>query len=211
MCGIFGLLSNTAEDQSALRPRLLLTQQALKHRGPNDTGLEFYCVKKATGTPSALLALGHTRLSIIDLSAGGHQPMHSSDKRFTVAYNGEIYNYRELRRELKGLGYTFDTESDTEVLLAAWSRWGVAGLRRLIGMFAFAIHDRADESLTLVRNALGGNPLFNKMEASGGFFAPGISALTTFYPKSLRLIFKQVILTWCTVCMITPRKPFTRE
>jgi asparagine synthase (glutamine-hydrolysing) len=125
----------------------------------------------------ATLALGHTRLSIIDLSEGGHQPMQSADGRFTIAFNGEIYNYTELRTELQGFGYQFNTESDTEVLIAAWSRWGEAALPRLIGMFAFAIYDSDSQRLSLVRDGFGIKPLFFSQCDSRVTFASELQAI----------------------------------
>ena len=150
-----------------LRPAL----QAMQHRGPDDEGLEVESV--AGGT----LALGHKRLSIIDLSPGGHQPMHSHDGRYTIVYNGEIYNYKELRKELRGLGHLFRTESDTEVLMAAWAQWGAGCLVRLTGMFAFAMFDRQAQTLTLARDAFGIKPLYYSVEPGTFSFASELPAL----------------------------------
>lgn len=144
---------------------------ALRHRGPDDEGVELLEV------PGATLAFGHTRLSIIDLSASGHQPMRSIDGRHVIVFNGEIYNYRELRDELKALGHSFRTGSDTEVLLACWSQWGADCLPRLIGMFAFAILDRTAQTLTLVRDAFGIKPLFFRIDGEGLAFASELPAL----------------------------------
>lgn len=178
MCGIYGLaFTNRVSDPVSINRRLLVAQQALRHRGPDDQGLEISYVSTNSDLQGAILALGHTRLSIIDVSSGGHQPMHSDNKRHTIVFNGEIYNYRELRQELESSGYSFKTESDTEVLLAAWTSWGLAGLKRLVGMFAFAVYDRADESLTLVRDAFGIKPLFYHYDAEGLRFASELPAL----------------------------------
>lgn len=152
MCGILG--GWWQAPPSDLEGRLGAGLLRLKHRGPNDYGTDI--TTSARGT----IALGQTRLSIIDLSAGGHQPMLSRDGRYRMVYNGEIYNYRELRNELRRAGVTFHTDSDTEVLLSAWIHWGPLCLPRLKGMFAFAISDAFDESLTLVRDAYGIKPLF---------------------------------------------------
>src|SRR5690606_14562713 len=105
------------------------------------------------------VGLGHRRLSIIDL-AGSPQPMHSADGRAAIVFNGEIYNYRELRRELAADGARFLTEGDTEVILAAYQRWGVGCLSRLHGMFAFALYDLERRELLLARDRLGVKPLF---------------------------------------------------
>jgi len=123
------------------------------------------------------LSLGHTRLAIIDLSPGGAQPMTSRCGRYTISFNGEIFNYRELRDELRGLGHEFRSESDTEVLLAAWARWGVPCLRRLVGMFAFAVADSVEGTLTLARDAFGIKPLFYACDAEGVGFASEMPAM----------------------------------
>jgi asparagine synthase (glutamine-hydrolysing) len=148
MCGIAGIFHcGTIKPVDPARVERM--SNALAHRGPDGSG-----VWTAPG-----VGLGHRRLSIIDL-AGSPQPMHSSDGRAVIAFNGEIYNYRELRRELAGLGAQFHTDGDTEVILAAWQQWGVDCLRRLDGMFAFALYDCAKRELFLARDRLGVKPLF---------------------------------------------------
>ena len=124
----------------------------LSHRGPNDRGLELFELNHGQ------VLLGHTRLSIIDLSAAGHQPMHSPCRRYSIVFNGEIYNYRELRKELLTLGQSFVSDSDTEVLLASWITWGERCLHLLRGMFAFVVFDRKLGTLTCVRDAFGIKP-----------------------------------------------------
>jgi asparagine synthase (glutamine-hydrolysing) len=125
----------------------------LHHRGPDDDGV--------WTDPDAGLALGHRRLSIIDLSPAGHQPMPSPSGRYWIVFNGEIYNFQELRHELSSLGATFRGNSDTEVLLHAVERWGVErAMQRLAGMFAIALWDRAERELHLIRDRLGEKPLY---------------------------------------------------
>ena len=139
MCGIFGnYVFRSINSKDMLQARFLSAQRALRHRGPDDSGLETFQITSDPKAPVSAISLGHTRLSIIDLTPGGHQPMHSSNGHYTIVFNGEIYNYRELRTELESTGYVFHTDSDTEVLLAAWAQHGIAVLRLLIGMFAFA-------------------------------------------------------------------------
>ena len=121
--------------------------------------------------------MGQARLSVIDLSQGGHQPMHASDGVASIVFNGEIYNYRELRAELKALGRIFTSDSDTEVLLAAWQHWGKACLPRLVGMFAFVVFDRAQRTLTCVRDAFGIKPFFYTQEQGNFLFASEVKAL----------------------------------
>ena len=123
------------------------------------------------------LALGHRRLSIIDLSPAGHQPMCNKNGTLWVVYNGEIYNYLELRAELERLGYTFHSNSDTEVLLTAYEHWGVAALNRFVGMFAFAILDIPKKKLFLARDFFGIKPLYYRLLPEGFAFASEIKAL----------------------------------
>ncbi|MGA0163839.1 MAG: asparagine synthase (glutamine-hydrolyzing), partial [Bdellovibrionota bacterium] len=173
MCGLFGgfVTYRAGSEIAGFECQLLETQEALRHRGPDDRGLETF--KLASG----MLALGHTRLSIIDLSSAGHQPMHSPDGRYSIVFNGEVFNYRELRSELRALGCDFRTDSDTEVLLAAWSQWGADCLRKLKGMFAFAVFDRKLETLTLARDAFGIKPLFYAFRQNNLYFASEVPAM----------------------------------
>ena len=147
MCGIAGIFHcSTPKPVDAARVERMA--EALVHRGPDGAG-----VWTAPG-----VGLGHRRLSIIDLE-GSPQPMHSADGRAVIVFNGEIYNYRELRRELEQVGALFRTEGDTEVILAAWQRWGVECLSRLEGMFAFALYDLGERTLFLARDRFGVKPL----------------------------------------------------
>jgi len=154
VCGIAGFLDLArATDAATLAARAARMADALAHRGPDDAGV---WVDAAAG-----VALGHRRLAIIDLSPEGHQPMLSADGRYVVVFNGEIYNYRALRQELAARGHRFRGHSDTEVLLAAVSQWGLEGaLARFNGMFAFALWDRQARRLTLARDRLGEKPLY---------------------------------------------------
>jgi asparagine synthase (glutamine-hydrolysing) len=154
MCGISGFLTrDRAVSADALSHIVLAMTQKLIHRGPDDCG---EWVDQEAG-----VALGHRRLSIIDLSPLGHQPMVSADGRFILSYNGEVYNYRGLRGELEEWGYPFAGKSDTEVLLAGFLRWGIMGtLRRSNGMFALALWDRQERTLTLARDRAGEKPLY---------------------------------------------------
>jgi asparagine synthase (glutamine-hydrolysing) len=142
----------------------------LTHRGPDDDGV---WVDAAAG-----LALGHRRLSIIDISSLGHQPMISPSRRYVLAYNGEIYNHTELRDELAGVGERFAGTSDTEVLLRAIERWGLAAaLRRTNGMFALALWDAKKRSLQLARDRLGEKPLYYGFHDGRWLFASELKAL----------------------------------
>ena len=159
MCGIAGGLWHTAPRNVSLK-----IERALHHlrlRGPDDDGR----LLEPLNADGGLMALLHKRLSVIDLSAGGHQPKTSHNGRYSLVFNGEIVNYRELRDTLRALGCEFTTESDTEVLLWAWERWGISALDKLVGMFAFAMLDRQARTLTLVRDAFGIKPLYYSLNA----------------------------------------------
>jgi asparagine synthase (glutamine-hydrolysing) len=148
MCGIAGIFHcGTIKPVDPARVERMC--DALAHRGPDGAAV----------WTSPGVGLGHRRLSIIDLE-GSWQPMHSADGRAVLVFNGEIYNFRELRRELEGLGARFLTDGDSEVILAAWQRWGAGCLSRLNGMFAFAIYDCVERTLFLARDRLGVKPLF---------------------------------------------------
>lgn len=148
MCGIVGLFNLSGEPASpALVQRMT---SMLVHRGPDDEGAY-------TDGP---IALGHRRLSIIDLTAAAHQPMRSRDGRFVIIFNGEIYNYQELRTELQAVGVVFNSRSDTEVLLNGYAVWGRGVLRRLNGMFAFAVWDNREKRLFIARDRFGIKPLY---------------------------------------------------
>lgn len=152
MCGIAGIF---VRSEAAFRPGEVAAGMAarLVHRGPDDAGL---WIDETAG-----VALAHRRLSIIDTSSGGHQPMASPSGRYTIAYNGEIYNFYEIRQDLIGAGATFRTQSDTEVLLAAIETWGLtAALARVVGMYAFALWDARARQLSLVRDRAGEKPLY---------------------------------------------------
>ncbi len=142
MCGINGITESN-------RDLIVEMTKATAHRGPDATG-----IFTADG-----IAMGHNRLSIIDVSPLANQPMHSPDKRFSLVYNGEIYNYRELRTELRST-WEFKTESDTEVLLAGYVRWGTDVLHKLKGIFAFGIYDAQEETLLLARDQIGVKPMY---------------------------------------------------
>jgi asparagine synthase (glutamine-hydrolysing) len=163
MCGLFGMVGAPPGLLDSARVAKLLA--LLHHRGPDDRGwLSLDRAGVRTGVDPADLAgdvvLLHTRLSIHDLSAAGHQPMSSADGRYHLSFNGEIYNYVELRRELEPLGHRFASGSDTEVLLAAYAEWGAAALERLVGMFAFGLVDRERRVLVLARDHFGIKPLY---------------------------------------------------
>jgi len=141
----------------------------MTHRGPDDAG-EWWSVDHRVG-------LGHRRLSILDLSPLGHQPMRDEARGLTIAFNGEIYNHRELREELSAQGFAFRSHSDTEVLLAAYAAWDQDCLARLNGMFAFALYDAPRQTMLLARDRAGEKPLFYRLEQGVLCFASELKAL----------------------------------
>lgn len=167
MCGIAGSVVAVpgAEDRGSREKTVAAMVGALAHRGPDAEGL--WADDRAV--------LGHRRLAIIDIDPASCQPMADADGRFTLVYNGELYNYAELRRELAP--YPFRTKGDAEVLLAAWGRWGVQCLDRLEGMFAFAIWDAREGELFLVRDRLGEKPLYHTAVDGQLLFASEVRAL----------------------------------
>ncbi|MCY2987502.1 MAG: asparagine synthase (glutamine-hydrolyzing) [Planctomycetota bacterium] len=181
MCGIAGLVMRIPT--GGLGFVLGQMSKRLRHRGPDDDGWLAYGrghVATGRGAPAnypAEVLLAHRRLAILDLSPRGHQPMSSADGRFHLVFNGEIYNYLELREELRSAGVVFRTETDTEVLLAAFSRWGAQVLTRLIGMFAFAAFDTEARVVTLARDFAGIKPLYYIVDSKRFAFASEIKAL----------------------------------
>ena len=163
MCGILGFVGTFGSASLDTMAR------ALAHRGPDDRGLHF---DEAQG-----IGLGQTRLAIIDLTATGHQPMADASSRYLVVFNGEIYNYRELRAELEQVGVAFRGRSDTEVMLEWYARLGPAVLDKLNGIFALAIWDRERRELFLARDGLGVKPLYCTEGRRGFAFASELKAL----------------------------------
>ncbi|MDH3761080.1 MAG: N-acetylglutaminylglutamine amidotransferase [Gammaproteobacteria bacterium] len=165
MCGLFGALSFDASAISSAHAQSMSARVA--QRGPDDKG-EFF---------DGPVMLGHRRLSIIDLSPAGHQPMQDSSQRYSIVFNGTIYNYPELREQLIGKGYRFNSHSDTEVIINAFAEWGADCVELLHGMFAFAIWDSRQQSLFLARDRMGIKPLYYAQTTSGFYFASNPQAL----------------------------------
>ena len=183
MCGIFGIVSREGD---VARDVLTRARKSLAHRGPDDSGsVVIDCIKDRSDATSCQVGFAHTRLSIIDLSPLGHQPMQDPITGNWIVFNGEIYNFRELRRELETAGIEFKSHSDTEVILAAYRVWGEACLTRLGGMFAFALWDAQKERLLLVRDPMGIKPLYYYQSAQTFIFASEVRTLlqTGFVPR----------------------------
>lgn len=213
MCGICGILGNDAETQKLVSGGTIARMNAaLAHRGPDDEG-----VFTENG-----IALGHRRLSIIDLSKNGHQPMSSYDGRYTIAYNGELYNFKALRLQLQrslaqepgsfitgsesnqneGISpYPFKTQTDTEVILAAYHRWGANCLKYFNGMFAFAIWDKQKQELFIARDRLGIKPLYYWTDGKVFAFASELRALlkSNLIPRNIDAASLNDYITYQTV------------
>ncbi|MBT1700922.1 asparagine synthase (glutamine-hydrolyzing) [Fulvivirgaceae bacterium PWU4] len=167
MCGIAGFVDfNNKSNEKTIQSMI----QPIHHRGPDDTGSYLYNDFKGS------IGFGHKRLSIIDISSGGHQPMHY--EQYTIVFNGEMYNYKSVRSELEKEGYTFDSASDTAVILRAFHKWGVQAVHKFIGMFSFAILDRKTNQLYIFRDRAGVKPLYYYHQKGHLLFA---SELKAFY------------------------------
>jgi asparagine synthase (glutamine-hydrolysing) len=167
MCGFAGVLSGDLVHEESLRAMIT----CIRHRGPDDQGVWVQ--------PEAGIGLAHARLSIVDLSSAGHQPMASAVGRFVISFNGEIYNHGDLRGELQAsrLAPAWRGHSDTETLLAGFEAWGIEGtVTRTVGMFAFAVWDRRDRVLTLVRDRLGEKPLYYGWQGNTFLFGSDVKA-----------------------------------
>jgi asparagine synthase (glutamine-hydrolysing) len=165
LCGIAGLLNFDGEAASPVLLRRM--GDSIRHRGPDSDGVY------ADGA----LGLASRRLAILDLSPAGHQPMMTPDGRFVMTYNGEVYNFQELRAELEALGHPFHSTGDTEVVLNAFAAWGAAAIARFNGMFALAIWDRRERRLTLARDRYGIKPLYYAADAKRLIFASEVKAI----------------------------------
>lgn len=177
MCGIIGFWQKRSDRWS--RQDLEVATDTMAHRGPDARGVWF--------SPNQEVGLGHRRLAIIDLSAAAHQPMVSSSGSHIIVFNGEIYNHQELRRELEPLGHRFRTDSDTEVIIAAYEAWGESSPARLRGMFTFVMYDMVRGILFMARDRAGEKPLFIYDNGSCFAFASELKGLMSLpgFPKEL--------------------------
>ncbi len=212
MCGIVGYLGNNESTELLMHVRRAL--RTLDHRGPDDSGFVVYAPRERRaylidrddnrsamkepsddGLPARNVVIGHNRLAIMDPTSAGHQPMLTPDGRYVLLYNGEIYNYIELGKELENAGSVFRSRCDTEVLLHAYARWGSGCLTRLVGMFAFAVVDTKKQKLFLARDFFGMKPLYYSTLEGDFAFASEISALLEL-PKISRRADPQALLDY---------------
>jgi asparagine synthase (glutamine-hydrolysing) len=175
MCGIAGFLTNVAPPRPELKTRLWSMIATLRHRGPDDEGV----------WTDGSAGLAHSRLSIIDVSPAGHQPMASADGSVWITYNGEIYNFTEIRQDLAAIGYRFRSRSDTETIVNGWHAWGPRIFQRMRGMFALALWDQRSRRLILARDRIGEKPLYWAHTRSGFLFGSEIKALFA-WPRMVR-------------------------
>ncbi len=166
MCGLVGVASNeTLHDHEWLNNAC----KSLIHRGPDDHGIWW--------SENRNVGLAHQRLSILDLTSSGHQPMLSKNKKLSLIFNGEIYNYQKLKLKLKSLGHSFNSQSDTEVLLTSYAEWGTDCLKYLDGMFAFVLYDSNKNKIFMARDRAGEKPLFYHLDNKAFYFASELKAL----------------------------------
>jgi asparagine synthase (glutamine-hydrolysing) len=171
MCGITGYWVRRG-DATPWLADLAASVEALDRRGPDDSGVWV--------RPGGRVALGHTRLSILDLSPLGHQPMRSADGAVTMVFNGEVYNFAAVRSELEALGHRFRSSGDSEVVLAAYQQWGVAAAERFVGMFAIALWNERERRLVLLRDRMGVKPLYYAWDGRSFWFGSELKALRAF-------------------------------
>ena len=170
MCGIAGIFDLNGQPLAKHLPFLECMLDVMEHRGPDDRGsIDLGC-----------LLLGHLRLSILDLSERGHQPMVSRDGQVCLSYNGEVYNYLELRKELESQGIGFTSDTDTEVVLRAYERWGIDCFSRFNGMWALALWDNRHKELMLSRDRVGIKPLYWSFDEGRLTFASELKAIAAY-------------------------------
>lgn len=171
MCGITGYWTRRGDPGAWLRD-LGESVASLRQRGPDDSGVWV--------RPGGRVALGHTRLAILDLSPLGHQPMRSPDGSLSMVFNGEVYNFAAIRAELEALGHRFQSSGDSEVVLAALQQWGMAAVNRFVGMFAIAVWNERERRLMLLRDRMGVKPLYYAWDGSHFWFGSELKALRAF-------------------------------
>jgi asparagine synthase (glutamine-hydrolysing) len=184
MCGISGIIN--MDNKTVSKAEIQNINNLIAHRGPDDEGYYF----------GDNFAFGHRRLSILDLSQDGHQPMHYLD-RYTIAYNGEVYNYLEIREELIKDGYKFKSNTDTEVILASYDKWGEKCVNRFNGMWAFAIYDKKKEIIFCSRDRFGIKPFYYTQINNKFIFGSEIKQLLEYYPK--RYVNKKILMDYLII------------
>jgi asparagine synthase (glutamine-hydrolysing) len=178
MCGVLGYFH---KESYLANEEFRKSLKLIEHRGPDDFGIERH------SSSYGELILGHNRLAIIDLSQLGHQPMHSYCGNFCIVYNGEIYNFKEIKEELKKLGVKFTSTSDTEVLLAAWIHWKEECLNKFLGMFSFAVFDKVEASIFCAVDQFSIKPFYFLANGSEFIFSSEIAPILELTDSSAEL------------------------
>ena len=169
MCGIVGVINRESQNKEEFEKQLIAMRDTMVHRGPDGFGLWI--------SDDAKVGFGHRRLSIIDLSDAGKQPMSNREKTIWITYNGEIYNHLEIRRELENLGYKYHSNTDTETIIYAYQEWGIDCLNKFNGMFAIGLWDERERNLYLIRDRVGVKPLYYTDNGKNFMFASEIKAI----------------------------------
>jgi asparagine synthase (glutamine-hydrolysing) len=172
MCRIAGIIH---KNHPPTEEQIVLMRDAMQHGGPDDCGIYIDTERQ--------LALGHRRLALIDLSPAGHQPMYSAANDIAIVFNGEIYNYSEIKDELQKKGYRFISSSDTEVIIYAYDCWGIQCFKKFNGMFALCLLDKSRNKLILARDHAGIKPLYYSISNSSFYFASEVKAFKTIQPN----------------------------
>ena len=197
MCGIVGVIH--LREQPVQARVIEQVADSLKHRGPDDAGVFV----------DGQVGLGHRRLKIIDVSPAGHQPMANKDETIWITYNGEIYNFLDLRKELEGCGRSFASRSDTEVVIQAYEEWGEQCVQRFNGMFALGLWDSRTKKLILMRDRIGVKPLFYYVDEEKLLFASEIKAILQ-YPQVNSELDHSAIYGYISLNYVpSPKTPFT--
>ena len=171
MCGLTGFCDF---NKNLSLTELQKATECLQHRGPDGNGTAIFKTQEAT------IGLGHRRLSILDLSSQGSQPMYSDDKNVVIILNGEVYNFVEVSKELELLGHSFHSNSDTEVIIKAYQQYGINAVHKFIGMFAFALYDIKEQIIYLLRDRAGVKPLYYYYKNDCLLFASELKSIYTF-------------------------------
>ncbi len=185
MCGIIGLMTKIKEDPFTLGAKIEKSLELINYRGPDDSGIYF----------AENVVLGHVRLSILDLSEAAHQPMLDSSEQYAIAYNGEVYNFKDLKKSLQAQGHVFHSQSDTEVVLESFKAEGVGAFAKLNGMFVFSLLDRVNNKLFIVRDRFGIKPLHYFENDQGLFFGSEIKSVVALVDETFN-VNKEVFAEW---------------
>ncbi|MEO5931413.1 MAG: asparagine synthase (glutamine-hydrolyzing), partial [Candidatus Kapaibacterium sp.] len=202
MCGIVGILDYGSGKHLVSESAIKMMTNEIRHRGPDDDGIFI--------SHDQTIGLGFRRLSIIDLSTAGHQPMGTADSKIWIVFNGEVYNHLEIRKDLELKGYKYKSKTDTETILYAYQEYGIEFISKLYGMFAIAIWDSRKEQLFLIRDRIGIKPLYYTSRNGAFFFASEIKAILT-QPEISRDVNPQGLYDYLTFLTTPPNETLFRN